>query len=73
MTKPFSQKWHPFSPVLSLIVLIIAAFAPTVPAAAQGTIEGLVRDASTGESLIGVNVIVVGTSSGAATWPTRSG
>ncbi len=39
-----------------------------VPAAqAQGTIAGTVTDAVTGEPLIGVNVIVVGTTSGAAT------
>ncbi|RMH63789.1 MAG: TonB-dependent receptor [Bacteroidetes bacterium] len=33
----------------------------------QGRIAGTVRDATTGEPLIGVNVIVVGTSNGAAT------
>ncbi|MBT8401958.1 MAG: TonB-dependent receptor [Rhodothermia bacterium] len=36
-------------------------------AAGQGSIEGVVSDEQTGEPLIGVNVIVVGTSSGAAT------
>ncbi|MFQ5570456.1 MAG: carboxypeptidase regulatory-like domain-containing protein [Rhodothermales bacterium] len=37
------------------------------PAFGQGQIAGLVRDADTGDVLIGVNLLVVGTSRGAAT------
>ena len=37
-----------------------------VPAFGQGQIVGTVRDADTGEDLIGVNLLLVGTSSGAA-------
>lgn len=40
---------------------------PSVPAHAQGRIAGTVTDAETGETLIGVNVIIVGTTLGAAT------
>jgi len=49
----------------------LLCFLLLLPAAglalAQGSITGTVRDAVNGEGLIGVNIIVVGTSSGAAT------
>jgi hypothetical protein len=38
-----------------------------VPALAQGRIEGVIRDADTRDPLPGVNIVVVGTTSGAAT------
>ncbi len=49
-------------------IIVFAAIALMVPVSfAQGIISGEVTDTDTGESLIGVNVIVVGTNSGAAT------
>ena len=48
-------------------MLLALLLAVALPAAAQGTLSGVVTDATTGEELIGVNVIVVGTSAGAAT------
>ena len=49
------------------LVLPLLLFLAAVPALGQGRIAGTVRDAVTDEPLIGVNVIVVGTSNGAAT------
>ena len=49
------------------IVLLLLMMASALPVAAQGVLAGRVLDAETGESLPGVNVIVVGTSRGAAT------
>ncbi len=49
-----------------VLLLFMFAILP-LNAAAQGTIVGTVTDAGNGEALIGVNVIVLGTSSGAAT------
>lgn len=46
---------------------VLIAFSIAAAANAQGSIAGVVEDATTGEPLIGVNIIVVGTSSGAAT------
>ena len=48
---------------IAFFLLLLAAF----PAVGQGTLAGRVLDAESGESLPGVNVIVVGTSRGAAT------
>ena len=48
-----------------LLLLALAATAPT--ATAQGRLTGTVTDADTGETLPGVNVLVLGTSQGAAT------
>jgi outer membrane receptor for ferrienterochelin and colicin len=50
--------------MLCFIFLISSsiAFAST-----QGTIEGTVKDKSSGEALVGVNVVIVGTQTGAAT------
>jgi outer membrane receptor protein involved in Fe transport len=48
-----------------LLCLLLVATAAT--AAAQGSIRGTVTDASTGESLPGVNVVIVGSNLGAAT------
>jgi len=49
----------------NLILLLLACIA--LPALGQGKIAGTVKDAGNGEPLIGVNLIVVGTSNGAAT------
>ena len=51
------------SHIVFLLMLLLSADA----AFAQGVLKGVVRDAETGESLPGVNVIVVGTSRGVAT------
>jgi hypothetical protein len=48
----------------ALLALALAALA--LPAAAQGTLTGTVTDASTGETLPGANVLVLGTTRGAA-------
>ena len=48
-----------------MLLAAIGLFAQT--ASAQGNIAGVVRDAETAEALVGANVIIVGTSSGAAT------
>jgi hypothetical protein len=49
-----------------LFLLLIAALVPGLMFA-SGKIKGKVVDASSGEPLVGANVIVVGTSMGAAT------
>lgn len=51
----------------SLILLLLGMLVCASEASAQGVIAGVVADTDTGEGLIGVNVVVVGTSSGAAT------
>jgi outer membrane receptor protein involved in Fe transport len=53
---------------IALAICLPLAFT-TLDAQAQqtGSISGTVRDATTGEELIGVNIIVVGTTQGAAT------
>jgi len=51
-----------------IFLVLIFAFAHTVYGQGQeGTIRGKVIDASSGEPLIGVNVLIVGTSDGAST------
>lgn len=55
---------HMSTSVYTLALLCILCPAPVF---AQGNISGVVRDAVTDEALIGVNLIVVGTSLGAAT------
>lgn len=50
-----------------LWTFLLAAFAVTVHAQERGTISGQVLDSDNGESLIGVNVIIKGTSFGTAT------
>ncbi|MGD8778229.1 MAG: TonB-dependent receptor [Ignavibacteria bacterium] len=47
--------------------LLFVALVPTLMAATKGRIKGTVVDLQTGEPLIGANVIVVGSSIGAAT------
>lgn len=56
-------------PQLSAAVLLITAllFIPDTIFAQKGKISGRITDAKTGEELIGVNVLVTGTSIGAAT------
>ena len=49
--------------LFEILFLLVA----TLPALGQGGIVGVVRDADTGEGLIGVNVILVGSDRGAAT------
>lgn len=53
--------------VYRLLGLIAALVILPSTAWAQFTVEGTVRDADTNETLVGVNVIVAGTSAGAAT------
>lgn len=48
---------------LGLLGLVLLAAAPS----AQGTLSGTVTDATSGETLVGVNVLVIGTTRGAAT------
>ena len=50
----------------ALAALLLCALAAP-EAAAQGTLAGTVTDAASGETLIGVNVLVIGTTRGAAT------
>lgn len=50
-----------FSLILSLLFSSLVAFAQ------KGTIKGVVKDAATGEELIGVNVVIEGTATGAST------
>ncbi len=52
---------------IALVALCMAILAGTALAGVVGTIRGRVTDKRTGEPLIGVNVIVVGTELGAAT------
>ncbi|GIV60454.1 MAG: hypothetical protein KatS3mg043_1543 [Rhodothermaceae bacterium] len=52
---------------MRLLACLFLLHLAAVPVFAQGRIAGTVRDAATGEPLIGVNLIVVGTTSGAAT------
>ena len=49
------------------VVLVLTALIPAVLLASGGKIRGKVADAGTGEPLVGANVVVVGTSMGAAT------
>jgi outer membrane receptor protein involved in Fe transport len=49
--------------LIALILLLVYA----VPSMAQGRIEGVVRDSANNDRLPGVNIVVVGTTSGAAT------
>jgi outer membrane receptor protein involved in Fe transport len=50
-----------------LFVLLVTAMLPALLYALPGKIKGKVVDAGTGEALVGANVVVVGTSMGAAT------
>lgn len=52
--------------ILSILILALAFISNSILAASAG-LEGTIKDATTGESLIGANVILVGTSLGAAT------
>ncbi len=58
------SRFH-FSRLAAAAALLLTVFAPD--ALAQGRLRGTVTDAATGEPLIGVNIIVVGTTRGAAT------
>ena len=49
-------------PILTVVFSLI--MSTTVLAAVSGTIEGVVKDADTGDPLIGANVFIVGTSLG---------
>ncbi|MFC2085890.1 carboxypeptidase-like regulatory domain-containing protein [Bacteroidota bacterium] len=55
----------PYGKVLGLAGLLLTATCG--PMLAQGSISGVITETGSGESLIGVNIIVVGTSAGAAT------
>ena len=52
--------------ILSILILALALFSNSILAASAG-LEGNIKDATTGEPLIGANVVLVGTSLGAAT------
>ncbi|MCK5456738.1 MAG: carboxypeptidase-like regulatory domain-containing protein, partial [Melioribacteraceae bacterium] len=52
---------------LSTFLLILLISSITVHAATKGKIKGNITDADTGEPLIGANIIIQGTSQGAAT------
>lgn len=56
-----SNRLHLLAAILGIALLGVS------PAVGQGRIAGRVTDAASGEALIGVNVIVVGTSSGSST------
>ena len=63
---------HRIRPALAgaLLLLALALLIPTTAAqTATGRITGTVTDAATAEPLVGVNVVVVGTTQGAATDP----
>jgi len=49
------------------LVLLMLTLGPVLAVAQSGTLSGLIIDADTKESLIGVNVLVVGTTQGAST------
>lgn len=51
--------------VLSIFILAIAFLSDSIFAASSG-IEGQVKDATTGEPLLGANIVLLGTSLGAA-------
>jgi outer membrane receptor for ferrienterochelin and colicin len=53
--------------ILIIFFLLLPALPIMVLAGTTGKISGVVKDASTGEPLIGVNVIIEGTTMGAAT------
>lgn len=52
---------------LIFLLLFILSFSHSIYAQDTGTIKGVITDAVTGETLVGVNIIVRGTSFGAAT------
>jgi len=60
-------KNKPIIPYLCLATLVVASFAGNLYGQNRSRIGGNVRDADTGEPLIGVNVIIEGTDIGAAT------
>ncbi len=53
--------------VLLILCALLTGTAPPAHAQSTGTIEGTVRDAASGEALVGANVVLVGTASGAST------
>ncbi|RPH98662.1 MAG: TonB-dependent receptor, partial [Calditrichaeota bacterium] len=54
------------SPILILFVLLISMLGDSLLAGTTGKVSGLIKDGSSGEALIGVNVIVEGATLGAA-------
>jgi TonB-dependent receptor len=52
--------------LFSILVCLISPLLSTVAFAANGTIAGSVKDAQSGEALPGANILIVGTSIGAA-------
>jgi len=52
---------------LSFLVLLLAILPASLAFAQKGKIAGLITDASTGEALPGVNILIVGTTQGAIT------
>jgi len=53
--------------IFLLLIMALTSITPEVAAGTRGKIAGHVKDASTGDPLPGVNVIIVGTTLGAAT------
>lgn len=56
-----------FTPALLLLLLLTAFCQITASAGPTGKIAGLIKDKATGDPLIGVNIVVEGTTMGAAT------
>ncbi len=56
-------------PLATLVALTICLTSQSASAAANGTVEGVVRDTQTGEPLPGANLLLVGTGLGASTTP----
>jgi hypothetical protein len=54
--------------IISRLLAIVLLFGGAVTASAQsGIVTGILRDAVTGDELVGVNIVIVGTSTGATT------
>lgn len=61
------QKLQALTRVITILALAAFIAIPTVFAQSTGSINGVVRDAQSGELLVGANVAIVGQSIGAAT------
>ena len=61
------SKWRQFFKLLQFLLIILFLTSITINAQTRSRITGTVKDANTGEALVGVNVIVKGTYLGSAT------
>lgn len=66
MNKSNEIKWFPDRLIRNILAGMVC-LSLSLPAFAQGVITGVVTDAESGETLIGVNIIVKGTSEGTVT------